>query len=916
MPPKPAPPPTADSILDPDNADASDMLIDTPLSQRSHVWNTPAQPAQASSLARQLKRARARNRAAAGNDADRPSPRRPRGRSSGRMPARAEMLPHLQHWFAARGWHIFAFQREVWEHAAQGRSGLLHATTGAGKTWAAWGAALLAAAAERKDGLRVLWITPMRALAQDTQRALSDPLTALDIDWEVGVRTGDTSSAERTRQREKLPDALVTTPESLCLMLSYEDAQERLQNLAAIVVDEWHELLGNKRGVQVQLALARLRRWNPQLVVWGLSATLGDLDHARAVLAHDNSVMVRGAVPKALLIDSLLPHSVERFPWGGHLGMNMLEQVVAELDTSGTSLLFTNTRSQAEMWYQAILTTRPEWAGLIALHHGSLDGEVRAWVENGLKEGRLRAVVCTSSLDLGVDFLPVERVLQLGSPKGVARLLQRAGRSGHAPGRTSRVTCVPAQGLELLEAAAARRAASEGRIEARYSPEAPLDVLVQHLVTLAVGGGFLPAALVDEIRSAWAYRTLSDAQWEWALNFIVHGGDSLGAYPEYLRITIDDSGVYRVASAAIAKRHRMSIGTITSDSAMTVSFLGGTRLGSVEESFIARLTPGDCFLFGGRLLELVRTREMTAYVKAVRVNRPAVPRWQGGRMPLSSELAGAVLELMDEERARSGGQTHNEAEPEIACLRPLLDLQARWSALPGREVLLVETTHSREGHHAFFFPFAGRQVHSGLAALFAWRIAREMPATFSMSFNDYGFELLSAEPVDWQAAFDAGLLSTHKLHEHIAASLNAGQLARRKFREIARVAGLVFQGFPGQMKVARQLQASSELLFDVFERYDPENRLLRQAYDEALAQELELARLERTMKDLAGRRLDLRHTRNPTPFAFPLMVERFRERLSTEKLSDRVARMVQSLEKAADRSQDKTRPAKQDEPTR
>ncbi|MDB5802058.1 MAG: putative ATP-dependent helicase [Rhodocyclales bacterium] len=889
--------PPADATLDPDGENATDMLSDTTLSERYHVWNAPEQPSQQSSLARQLKRARTRNRTATAltDITGEPiKPRRPRVRSSGRMPSAGMMQAQLDHWFSSRGWHIFSFQREVWDHAANGRSGLLHATTGAGKTWAAWGAALIAASRQPKDGLRVLWITPMRALAQDTQRALADPLPALDVEWEVGMRTGDTSSAERTRQRERLPDALVTTPESLSLMLSHEDAHERLGNVAAIVVDEWHELLGNKRGVQVQLALARLRKWNPDLLVWGLSATLGDLDHARQVLAHDNSVLVRGAVPKTLRIDSLLPHSVERFPWGGHLGMNMLEQVVEELDISGTSLLFTNTRSQAELWYQAILSVRPDWAGLIALHHGSLDAEVRIWVENGLKAGTLRAVVCTSSLDLGVDFLPVERVLQLGSPKGVARLMQRAGRSGHAPGRISRVTCVPAQGMELLEAAAARRSAEAGLIEPRFSPAAPLDVLIQHLVTIAVGGGFTPDELLAEMRSTWAYRELGDDDWQWALKFIVHGGEALDAYPEYQRVAVDDQGVYRVPSAAIAKRHRMSIGTITSDSAMTVSFLGGTKLGTVEESFIARLTPGDCFMFGGRLLELIRTREMTAYVKAVRVNRPAVPRWQGGRMPLSSELAGAVLDLMDE--VRDG----NDQEPETRFLRPLLDLQARWSALPGRDVLLVETTRSREGHHAFFFPFAGRQVHSGLAALFAWRVARHTPITFSMSFNDYGFELLSADPVDWQAEFDADLLSTRNLHEHIGASLNAGQLARRKFREIARVAGLVFQGFPGQMKFARQLQASSELLFDVFERYDPQNRLLRQAYDEALAQELELARLERSMKSMQKRRLDLRVTRNPTPFAFPLMVERFRERLSSEKLSDRVARMVQTLEKAAD----------------
>ncbi|MEC5399900.1 ligase-associated DNA damage response DEXH box helicase [Uliginosibacterium sp. H1] len=870
-------------------------------------------PVRASSLTKQIRRARARMRKAetGADTGEEKAPRPRRKRASGRLPDAAALRAGFDAWFDARGWRVFDFQRDVWAHAEAGRSGLLHATTGAGKTWAAWGAALLRASLHARDtdtaSLRVLWITPMRALAQDTARALTEPLAALGIDWEVGIRTGDTSSADRARQRTRLPDALVTTPESLSLLLSYPDARERLSGVAAIVVDEWHELLGNKRGVQAQLALARLRRWNPGLVVWGLSATLGDLPHALDVLVPTHAtpasgpspVIVRGEIAKPVVIDSLLPASAERFPWAGHLGLNMLGPVIAELEQSRSTLVFTNTRAQSEQWYQALLAARPDWAGLIALHHGSLDGELREWVERGLKEGSLLAVVCTSSLDLGVDFLPVERVLQIGSPKGVARLLQRAGRSGHAPGRVSRVTCVPAQGLELLEAAAARRAALAGHIEARHSPRAPLDVLVQHLVTIALGGGFRDQDLLAEVRSSHAYRELGDEDWQWALSFVVYGGAALGAYPEYHRVVVDadgeHAGIHRVADDGIARRHRLSIGTITADSAMTVSFLGGSRLGTVEESFIARLKPGDFFLFGGRLLELVRVRDMTAYVRAARANRPAVPRWQGGRMPLSSELAQSVLDLLDE--VADG----RDAEPETRLLRPLLDLQARWSALPGSDRFLVETLQSREGHHAFFFAFAGRQAHTGMAALFAWRIARQTPRTFSMSFNDYGFELLSDAPVDWHAAFAAGLLDTDALEADILASLNAGELARRKFREIARVAGLVFQGFPGAMKVARQLQASSGLLFDVFTRYDPDNRLLRQAQEEALAQELDMDRLRHAMQALQQRRLDIRATHHATPFAFPLMIERLRERLSTEKLADRVARMVTALEKAADR---------------
>jgi ATP-dependent Lhr-like helicase len=381
-------------------------------------------------------------------------------------------------WFATRGWTSFDFQREVWAAMAQGRSGLLHATTGSGKTYAVWLGAL--ARRQPAPGLQVLWVTPMRALAADTTRALQLPLADLAPHWRVAQRSGDTPAAERARQDRRWPQALVTTPESLTLLLTRERAREDFAALHTVIVDEWHELLGNKRGVQLQLALARLRRWRPALLSWGLSATLGNLDEALAALLGPHprqpGVTVRGRIDKALTVDTLLPQEPGRFSWGGHLGTQMLQPVVDEIERSGTTLVFTNVRSQAETWYQLLLNARPDWAGSIALHHGSLDKSVREWVEAGLKAGSLKAVVATSSLDLGVDFLPVERVLQIGSAKGVARLLQRAGRSGHQPGRASRVTLVPTNTLELVEAVAARRAALAGRVEAREAPEAPLDV--------------------------------------------------------------------------------------------------------------------------------------------------------------------------------------------------------------------------------------------------------------------------------------------------------------------------------------------------------------------------------------------------------------------------------------------------------
>ena len=849
-------------------------------------------------------------------------------------------------WFASRGWKPFKFQRDVWKAITAGESGLLHATTGAGKTYAVWLGALKAfAVTPRAPGpapstaskppmrsalakrpppappLTVLWITPMRALAADTLRALVQPLEALAPDWSFGARSGDTAAAERNAQNKRLPTVLVTTPESLSLLLARADAHEVLGSVRMVVVDEWHELIGNKRGVQVQLALARLRGWSPALCVWGMSATLGNLQDAmQTLLGHPSQLnpsarqgaLVQGQVPKKLIVDSLLPARVERFPWSGHLGLAMLPQVIQEIEGSKTTLVFTNTRSQSEIWYQALLEARPDWAGVIALHHGSLDRAVREWVELNLKSGELKAVVCTSSLDLGVDFLPVERVLQIGSPKGVARLLQRAGRSGHAPGRPSRITLVPTHSIEMVEGAAARAAIATGHIEARSSPLQPLDVLVQHIVTVALGGGFKPDTLYDQVRSTVAYADLPRDSWDWCLSFVRQGGPSLAAYPDYRRAVPDEDGVWRVPDARLARRHRMNIGTIVSDATMSVQYLGGGRIGSIEESFVARLKPGDCFLFGGRLLELVRIHEMTAWVRRTTGKRPAIPRWSGGRLPLSTTLADAVvrqLGLAEEGRYDT---------PELQCVRPLLEIQQKWSALPTPQTLLAEVLDTREGSHLFLYPFAGRHVHLGLASLIAWRAAQHQPRTFSIAVNDYGFELLCATPVDWPVllpqvlrvghdaqALDAMAQATGEEGERTALlrdvleSLNAGELAQRRFREIARVSGLIYQGYPGEKRSNKQLQASSSLFWEVFRKYDPANKLLLQAEQELLAQELEIGRLRDTMARMALQHLVLHPIARPTPFAFPLMVERLREQLSNESIADRIARMVAQLENAA-----------------
>ncbi|MES2975800.1 MAG: ligase-associated DNA damage response DEXH box helicase [Pseudomonadota bacterium] len=807
-------------------------------------------------------------------------------------------------WLAARGWAPFAFQQEVWAAVALGRSGLLHATTGSGKTYAVWLGILqhqLAAgrtvgmpapgAKPRSAPLTALWLTPMRALASDTTLALREPLQALLPGWSIGQRTGDTTSAERARQDRRFPSALVTTPESLSLMLSRENAPQELAAVQYVVVDEWHELIGSKRGVQVQLALARLRRINPQLVVWGLSATLGNLQEAMDTLCGKGRkdmppVLVRGRIDKTLVIDTLIPPDPGRYSWAGHLGARMQQPVIDEIAGSGTTLVFTNVRSQAEIWYQLLLEARPDWAGQIALHHGSLDREVREWVERGLKDGTLRAVVATSSLDLGVDFLPVERVLQIGSAKGVARIVQRAGRSGHAPGRASRLTLVPTNTMEIIEAAAVRRAAYAGNVEKRESPDRPLDVLVQHIVTVALGGGFRAAALYAEVRSAWAYRKLTRTEFNWALAFCERGGESLTAYPDYHRVKTDAKGIYRVPDRGIARRHRLSIGTIVSDASVQVKYLSGARIGTMEEGFISRLRKGDCFFFAGRLLEFIRVQDMAAYVRKSTRKKGTVPTWQGSKMALSPEMGDAVLELM--QLAARG----DFREPELEAARPMLEMQARLSRIPTPKTLLVETYRSREGHHLYIYPFAGRHVHLGLASLLAWRLARDKPNTFSLSVNDYGFELMAPQAFDLLPVQDKRVFSADGLLADVLASLNSSELAQRRFREIARVAGLVFTGYPGQPKSTKQLQASSGLFFEVFRKYDSGNLLLGQAEREVLSQELDIARLEASLQVIRRRTLEMVVLEHPSPMSLPLMVERFREQLTTETLAARLERIL------------------------
>lgn len=810
----------------------------------------------------------------------------------------------VEGWFNSKEWAVFPFQQEVWTAYLDGKNGLLNAPTGSGKTFALWMPTLIKWIDEHPDdyqklennGLQILWITPLRALAKDIQSALQTSLDELGIPWEVGRRTGDVSTSIKQKQNRKMPEVLITTPESVHVLMAQKNYSRHFNKLKTVVVDEWHELLGSKRGIQTELGLSCLKSIRPNIQIWGISATIGNLDQALEVLLGDaqsdeNSVIIRAKIKKKLKVTSVLPDDVETFPWSGHLGLNLLAKVTPIIDAHTSTLVFTNTRGQAEMWFQRILEARPDYAGQIALHHGSLDREVRSWVEHALHNGILKAVVCTSSLDLGVDFRPVDTVVQIGSPKGVARFMQRAGRSGHQPGATSSIYFVPTHALELVEAAALKNAVDESEMESREPILKPIDVLVQYLVTLAVSDGFLPDELLPELRKTFAYQTLQDEEWDWVLTFITTGGKSLGKYPEYSKVSIDEDGVFKVIDRKIARRHRMSIGTITSDSMMRVKYLSGRSLGSIEETFIASLNIGDKFWFAGRNLELIHLKDMIAYVRRAKGTKSKVPSWQGGRMSLSSNMSRILRSTM--QSAING----NTGMIELETIAPILDVQKDWSILPDENQFLIEKSFSREGCHLFFFPFEGRHVHEGMSALVAHRISKMQPISFSIAMNDYGFELLSDQDIPIEEALQQNVLSPKNLMEDIRASLNNSELAKRKFWEVAQVAGLVFHGFPGEQRKTKHLRMSTSLIFDVFSEYEPGHLLVQQAFDEVMFFLLDEIRLRKVLMKIQDQEIVLNHTKRFTPYAFPIYVDRLRGKLSSEKLIDKVRKMQNQLKK-------------------
>ena len=816
----------------------------------------------------------------------------------------SELISLAEDWFHKKGWKSFPFQQKTWKAFLDGKHGLLNAPTGSGKTYALWVPIVLQYLNENPDyktkhtkGLKAIWITPLRALSVEIHQAAQRFADDLGTGLTVGIRTGDTSQSERAKQKRQMPDLLITTPESLMLLLASKGYDKTFRTLSAVVVDEWHELLGSKRGVQMELALSRLKTVSKDLRIWGISATIGNLEEAQDVLLgmdpefRKNSVLIKSNQKSKIEVRSIIPKKMETFPWRGHLGLHLLEEIIPIIKASKTTLIFTNTRGQCEIWFQKILEKHPEFAGEIAMHHGSIGKDTRLWVEQAIRNESLTAVVATSSLDLGVDFAPVETIIQVGGPKGVAKFLQRAGRSNHRPGEPSVIYFLPTHALELVEASALKRAVKEEVMEDRIPYLLSFDVLIQYLVTLAISNGFFPKEIFSEIKNTFCFQGITEEQWNWCLNFITLGSQSLQAYDEYKKVEVSPEGLFKVESRQIAMMHRLSIGTIVSDSMMLVKYVSGGFIGTIEEWFVSKMKPGDTFVFAGRTLELVRIRQMMAQVRKSSKKTAKVVSFMGGRLPLSSQMSKILREELQSEA------NHKRNTPELKALSHIFDRQERESIVPGENEFLIETFKTREGYHTLFYPFEGRFVHEAMSSLLAYRISLLSPITFSLAYNDYGFELLSDQFLDIQTVLDNNLFSSEYLFDDLQKSLNSTELARRKFRDIAVISGMVFQGYPNKVIKTKHLQSNSQLLFDVFRDYEPDNLLYLQAYRETFEHQLEEGRLRLALERINSQKIIWKQCEKATPFSFPIITDRLREKLSSEKLADRIKRMTLQLEK-------------------
>jgi ATP-dependent Lhr-like helicase len=769
--------------------------------------------------------------------------------------------------------------------AAAGEDALLIAPTGGGKTLAGFLPSLVELAERPREGLHTLYVSPLKALAVDIHRNLEAPIASLRLPVRHETRTGDTPAGKRERQRRRPPHLLMTTPESLALMLSYPDAVETFAGLRCVVVDELHALAGTKRGDLLALALARLARLAPAARRVGLSATVADPDALRAWLskrarADDPAVRtVRGAAGPPARVEVL--ETREHLPWAGHMGVHALAEVYERIRQAGTTLVFVNTRAQAEIVFQELWRLNEDHLP-IALHHGSLAVEQRRKVEAAMAAGRLRAVVATSSLDLGIDWAEVDLVIQVGAPKGASRLLQRIGRANHRLDTPSRALLVPGNRFEVLECRAALEAVGELSLDGDPPAAGGLDVLAQHIMGTACAGPFEADRLYAEVVSAAPYAGLARRDFDDVLAFVASGGYALGGYERFRRLKRDDDdGPWRLANRALVRRYRMNVGTIVEATTVKVRLNRGPVLGEVEESFVQGLVPGDTFVFAGRLLRFEGLRETWAEVSRGGSGEPKVPAYAGGRLPLSTHLADRVRAMLAAPQRWS---------PLPAAVREWLRLQRCRSVLPGRDNLLVETFPRAGKHFLVAYCFEGRNAHQTLGMLLTRRMERAGARPLGFVATDYVLAVWSLqEPQDVAGLFDEDMLG-----DDLEAWMDESSMLRRTFRNVAVIAGLIERRHPGQEKTGRQVTFNADLIYDVLRKHEPDHVLLRATRADAARGLIDLGRVAGLLKR-ARRRLVHRRLPRISPLAVPVLLEIGREQVYGEAVDDLLEEAAEAL---------------------
>ncbi len=773
------------------------------------------------------------------------------------------LLPQaFRDWFAERGWQPHGHQLALVEAAKAGRSALLVAPTGGGKTLAGFLPSLCELAATTATGLHSLYISPLKALTQDVHRNLEQPIAEMGLPIKAETRTGDTPQEKRKRQRARPPHLLLTTPESLALLLSYADAESLFANLQRVIIDEIHALSATKRGDLLSLGLARLQSLRPGLTRIGLSATVADPKGLAswlspgALYGGQETALVFGRSGARAEVEIL--ETAEGLPWSGHMARHAVEAVYERVKQVKTALLFVNTRAQAEILFRRIWQLNDDNLP-IALHHGSLDVQQRRKVEAAMAAGRLRAVVATSSLDLGIDWAAVDLVVQIGAPKGVARLVQRIGRANHQLDQPSRALLVPANRFEVLECRAAVEAIEERDLDGDGLRPGGLDVLAQHMMGMAAGAPFKAEDLYEEVRQAQPYCALTRAAFDETLAFVETGGYALERYERYRRLKQGDDGRYRVANPRLIQRYRMNVGTIVEEPLVNVRMKNGRRLGEVEEYFIQGLVPGDSFLFAGQLLTFLGLKETDALVTKGGSGDPKIPAYGGGRFPMSAELSTRVRAMLE-----SPGRWHSLP----AEVRQWLSLQRYRSILPPAQGLLVESFPRRGKEYLVAYCFEGRNAHQTLGMLLTRRLERAGCRPLGFVASDYAIATWSLrQPQDLDALFSEEMLGDD-LEEWMAES----SLLRRTFRNVAIVSGLIEQRHPGQEKSGRQMTVSSDLIYDVLRKYQPDHLLLRATRDEAAGGLTDIRRLAEMLSRVKGR---IRHRRlgRVSPLAVPVLLD-------------------------------------------